>query len=93
MVHCPVLGRVPSPYSAIDADLVIKASHTGITFLTQRRYKKRYAGSKHCAVDINGNLFVDAKDLERKLQREGSPGKVKAKKKAGLPARFNIRKK
>lgn len=85
MVQCPVLGAVPSPYAAIDSDLVIKASQTGITFLQQRRYKKRYAGSKHCAVDINGQLYLKATDLEKKLKAEKPPDKVRTKKKQGCP--------
>jgi hypothetical protein len=88
MVQCPVLGAVPSPYAAIDSDLVIKASHTGITFLQQRRYKKRYTGSKQCAVDINGKLFLNAKDLERKLKEAKPPDRVRAKKKEGCPPAF-----
>ncbi len=85
MVQCPVLGAVPSPYAAIDSDLVIKASHTGITFLQQRRYKKRYTGSKQCAVDINGQLYLNAGDLDRVLERTKAPDKVRAKKKQGCP--------
>jgi hypothetical protein len=82
-MECPTLGIVPH----ITGDpLQIKATRTGVTFLHERKYKKRYTGSKQCAVDINGVLYLDAKVLDRKL-REGldKPGKRKVKKKAVAP--------
>lgn len=88
MVQCPVLGSVPSPYASIDSDLVIKASHTGITFLQQRRYRKRYTGSKQCAVDINGMLYLNANELAKVLEGEKKPDKGRTKKKQGCPPAF-----
>lgn len=85
MVQSPVLGAVPSPYASIDSDLVIKASYSGIVLLQQRRYKKRYTGSKQCAVDINGKLYLDAKVLERKLKEGKQPDRMRTKKKQGSP--------
>lgn len=64
----PNLGSVPSPYGSADPDLVIKATATGITLLTERRYRKRYIGSKKAAVDINGKLFLDARKLDREIK-------------------------
>lgn len=81
-MQLPVLGAVPSPYAAIDADLTIKASHTGITFLQERRYKKRYAGSKQCAVDINGQLYLNSRDLEKLCRKGKEPPKKQGKKKS-----------
>lgn len=85
MVPRPVLGSVPSPYAAIDADLTIKCSHTGITLLTERRYKQRYTGSKTCAVDINGKLYTDAKDLEKLIKDKSGSPPGRTKKNQGRP--------
>lgn len=82
MEQCPVLGRVPSSF---DTPLTIKATHTGITILQERAYRKRYAGSKQCAIDINGNLFLSAKELEARIKADKKPDKVRAKKKQGCP--------
>ncbi len=70
------LQGVPS-LTAHDADLTIKATATGITFLatqndqgkfeTTMRYRKRYVGSKQYAVDINGGLWDDTKALEENI--------------------------
>ena len=45
-------------------ELTIKASQSGITVLKGSRYKKRYTGSKHSAIDINGKMYLKAKDLK-----------------------------
>lgn len=58
------MGKVPSG----DSELKIKATHTGITFLTEGRYRKRYTGSKTCAVDIKGNFWVSANDLKKDIE-------------------------
>jgi hypothetical protein len=81
----PILGRVPS---TSDGDLVVKATHSGITllgkfvdgkFVEDRRYRSRYAGSKTCAVDINGNLWLNAGELKKKVLAAGlAHGKKKA---------------
>lgn len=64
-MHRPALGKVP----ALTVDtLTIKATATGITYLHDRKFKNRYAGSKQCAVDINGNLWLSAADLAKDVQ-------------------------
>jgi hypothetical protein len=86
MTHCPALGTVPSRYVGTDPDLVLKLTPTGVLFLHERSFKKRYIGSKTCAVDINGNLWRSAADLEKEIKGSVSErDKRKGKKKAGLP--------
>lgn len=59
-------------------DLVMKLTTTGVTFMHSRKFRKRYTGSTGCAVDINGLLWLNARELEREIK--GS-SKDKAKKK------------
>lgn len=61
----PALGVVPSKVVGSDPDLVIKASATGITFLQERSFKKRYTGSKACAVGINGEIWPRKSDYNK----------------------------
>lgn len=68
MSLCPKLGAVPGITSD---ELKIKATAAGVVYLTQGRFRTRYTGSKKCAVDINGKLYLEKKKLE-KLIREGS---------------------
>lgn len=77
MTNLPRLGTVPSPYACIDSDLTVKASHTGITILQERRYRKRYTGSKQSAVDINGNLYLSAAELDKIVKGERKDNQVK----------------
>lgn len=74
------------------ADYTVKATISGITILKQNRFRKRYTGSKTHAVDINGNLWVDAKELKL-LTGETStrPGKKKATDSAESAATANER--
>jgi hypothetical protein len=83
MTHRTALGRVPG----VGQDtLVLKATATGITFLHDRKFTKRYLGSKKCAVDINGKFYADSVELDRcidesKKSRDNKgkrPGKKKA---------------
>ena len=46
-------------------ELTIKANQSGITVLKESRYKKRYTGSKHSAIDINGKMYLKANDLKK----------------------------
>lgn len=76
----PSLGRVP--VTGFDADLLIKATSTGITLLakfdpelnkyvgTGAQYRKRYTGSKQHAVDINGKLWLSASELQKDIEAE-----------------------
>lgn len=73
MVTCPTLGRVPG---VVQDDLRIKASSNGVTFLTKTRFRQRYTGSKQSAVDINGKLYLQAKELRKALMKEAE-GKAK----------------
>lgn len=82
-IECPTLGKVPSPYIGTDPDLVIKASITGITFLQERRYKKRYMGSKTANVDINGELWTDPKAYAVAVKGRNEVKKKVSKKKSG----------
>lgn len=72
------LGRLPSNVGNGDPDLVLKLTPTGVTFLHERRFKERYKGSQTCAVDINGNLWLDAKELQEESKK---PDTNKGKKK------------
>ncbi len=60
-------------------ELVLKATKTGVTFLgdwneeykkyiSERAYKKRYVGSKQSAVDSNGVLWLDSKELDADIK-------------------------
>jgi hypothetical protein len=60
-MQLPRLGRVPSVHQS---HLSLKVTQTGVTFLTKYRYRTRYTGSKNCAVDINGNLYLNASELK-----------------------------
>lgn len=60
-MRCPTLARVPSVH---ESHLSLKVTQTGVTFLTKYRYRARYTGSKKCAVDINGNLYLNASELK-----------------------------
>jgi hypothetical protein len=60
-MQLPCLGRVPSVHQS---HLSLKVTQTGVTFLTKYRYRTRYTGSKNCAVDINGNLYLNASELK-----------------------------
>lgn len=86
-----------SPYRPVftsyDIDLVLKLTHSGVTFLKpadrKRWYKQRYIGSKSCAIDENGQLWAKASELknhEKELQRlkELKEGKG-TKKRVGVP--------
>jgi hypothetical protein len=59
---------------------------TGVTVLKDGRFKKRYTGSKTAAVDINGQLYLKAADLQKIVSDGGKPGKVPAKKKRSVSA-------
>lgn len=58
----PALGKVPGVGAD---DLVIKATTTGITFLHDRRFKKRYNGSKTCTIGINGEVWPKRSDYDK----------------------------
>lgn len=61
-------------------DLVMKLTTTGVTFMHSRKFRKRYTGSTGCAVDINGLLWLNARQLEGEIKRGA---KDKPKKKRG----------
>jgi hypothetical protein len=76
-----------------DRDLVLKLTPTGVTFLghyneetksyeATGRFRKRYTGSKTCAVDPNGKLWLDAAELDSTFKQPKDKGK---KKSAGVP--------
>lgn len=76
MLHRPALGRVPG----VGQDtLVLKATATGITFLHERKFNKRYLGSKKCAVDITGKFWQDAGALEKHITESGKGKERKVK--------------
>lgn len=93
-MQCPALSMVPS---VVGGDLVLKLTSTGVTFLHDRRFRVRYAGSNQCAVDINGNLWLQKKELQNHLQEEliargkiVDPAKVRAKKKGAVPCAHKL---
>lgn len=53
------------PVPAFHHELTIKASAAGITVLKDGRFKKRYTGSRHSAIDINGKMYLKAADLKK----------------------------
>jgi hypothetical protein len=80
---CPSLGRVPSFHN----QLSIKATVNGVVYLKQNRLTKRYTGSKYCAVDINGKLWLKASDLQKHISNEKTPSKNGVKNCLGAPSR------
>jgi hypothetical protein len=75
MLQRTALGNVPG---VGQDDLVLKATATGITFLHDRRFTKRYLGSKKCAVDIHGKFYADGVELDKCIAESGkSKGKWK----------------
>ncbi len=52
------------PVPAFHHELTIKATQSGITVLKDGRFKKRYIGSKHSAIDINGKMYLKASELK-----------------------------
>lgn len=64
----PTLAAVPS---IVNPDLCIKATTSGITYLLKNKYRSRYTGSKRSAVDINGNLWLNANELQREISCAG----------------------
>jgi len=68
------LAKVPS----VLHDLTIKCSPSGITVLTDRRYKTRYQGNKRSCVDINGNLHLNRAEFEKSI-KQVQPKKAKAR--------------
>ncbi len=83
MLQRTALGNVPG----VGQDtLVLKATATGITFLHDRKFSKRYLGSKKCAVDIHGKFWQDSQQLENDIaqsakNKQGKKGKHLGKKK------------
>lgn len=75
MIKCPALGHVPG---VVSDDLKIKVSQSGVIFLPQTRYRKRYTGSKFCEVAINGKLYLDRKKLEMEIKADGNKDKKKS---------------
>lgn len=84
-MHRLALGVVPYK-TGNDPDLVIKASATGITFLgyydeelkqyvSLRKFKSRYTGSKACAVGINAEIWPRKSDYV-KMQSSGLPSRL-----------------
>lgn len=71
----PQLGTV----SPVLDEITIKATSSGIVSLKQNRFRTRYTGNKHSAVDLNGNLWPRAAELRKLISGER---KEKAKKKA-----------
>jgi hypothetical protein len=59
------LAQVPS---TVGDSLLIKATTSGIVFLKDGRYRSRYTGNKFSAVDINGNLWLRAAELKKKIK-------------------------
>lgn len=64
MHQLPQLARVPGMGHD---DLVIKATSSGITFLKENSFRRRYTGNKYSAVDIQGRLWLKATDLKKEI--------------------------
>jgi hypothetical protein len=85
----PTLGTVPFQHNP---DLVLKITSTGVTFMGHfqkgefhqgRRFRARYSGSKTCAVDINGNLWLQRGELEKSCKKSAADRENRDKKKGG----------
>lgn len=85
-VNCPTLASVPS----FQHDLLIKATASGITVLTKRRYLQRYTGNKYSAVDINGRLYLKNSDLKKTIEMERSEGNKKGVRGPSKPQKKHI---
>lgn len=60
-------------------ELTIKASAAGIIVLKEGRFKKRYTGSRHSAIDINGKLYLKAADLKKINQDQEKKQRARVK--------------
>lgn len=69
-LQLPILGRVPSVH---EDSLCLKVTQTGVTYLVSSKYRVRYTGSKNCAVDINGNLYLRKQELAEALGQKKTP--------------------
>ncbi len=79
--------------TGIDPELVLKLTHSGVTFLHERKFRKRYTGSSTCAVDINGQLWLSAGELKKEIDSsKGEDKKKKVSKQANLPKLLQDRK-
>lgn len=78
-MQCPTLGKVPG----INYDLTLKATPTGVLVLTQQRFKIRYTGNKQSRVDINGNLYVSARELEKVIASQRKDKKTAHRRNGG----------
>ena len=86
-MNCPTLGKVPG---VCQDELQIKATKGGVTYLLKTRFRKRYTGSKQCAVDINGKLYLNASELEKVVKGEKSEGKKKGGRGPGDPPKSTV---
>lgn len=86
LVKCPTLGRVPG---VVQDDLKIKTTHSGVIYLPQTRYRKRYTGSKFSQVDINGKLYINGNDLKKVLAESADKGKKKSGRLLSKPEKFS----
>lgn len=79
-------------------ELSLKLTETGVTFLGKRnaetnkyeligQFKKRYTGAESCAVDRDGRIWLDAKELE---YHSKNPKPKPKKKKVGVPPNLQI---
>lgn len=82
------LLAVPSHYVGTDPDLVLKMTASGVTFLHDRRFRKRYTGSTTCAVDINGKLWLNAGDLAKDISKHKEKDKKKRVSKPANPLKL-----
>lgn len=87
---CVVSSDVPIQKMPTGDDLVMKLTSTGVTFMHTRRFRKRYTGSTACAVDLNGKLWLNARELERecKAERKEPPKKKRVSMPADPPKLF-----
>lgn len=72
------LAKVPS---VVGDPLTIKATTAGITILKEGAFRRRYTGNKRCAVDINGQLWLNAAKLRAAIAASSDKPKRKGKKK------------
>lgn len=89
----PLVPHITLPTVPRDSELLLKLTYTGVTFLgfynedvkkyePTGKFKRRYAGSSACDVDLNGRLWLDKKECEAAFMK---PKDVSKKKKVGVP--------
>lgn len=63
--YLPVLAPIPN---ISQEPLTLKCTTSGVTWLKDGTFRKRYTGNKYSAVDINGNLWLKNTELQKEIK-------------------------